>query len=235
MSDLNSQNKDSLLVKRELKKALVRLGVPESSILVDGIVCLSNGRRVDADLLIMEGETVVAQFEVRLCPDAFARACWTLRDLPKFHRCFAVTIDHNEVVVSAISKSRIPQWIPLSNSEALKALLEDSMEATAVAMAEAEKRAMVASVLESARLYVGIGGLIAILFLGALELFGHEFSWQLYSLVFVLLALFAAMSGYVIHLKVGDNEITIGRLQGNQDLSAESKREGLALKKGYAE
>lgn len=222
-------------VTQELRNALVSLGVPGKSILVDRWIQFSNGRRMDADLLVIgdNGSQIVAQFEVKTGMDAFGRACLTLRDLPRLHPCCVVTVDpHGEILVSAISKLRVPEWIPISDAKLMRELLEGLYEESDAAIEATKKRTMVASALESARLYVGIGGLVAILLLGALEFFGHEFSWQFYSLVFVLLALFAAMSGYVIHLKVGDNEITIGRLQSNQDLSSESKRAGLALKKG---
>ena len=225
-------------VTQELRNALVSLGVPEKSILVDRWIQFSDGRRMDADLLVIgdNGSQIVAQFEVKTGMDAFGRACLTLRDLPRLHPCCVVTVDpHGEILVSAISKSRVPEWIPISDVQLMRELLEDLYEESDVAMEAKQKRTMAASVLDSTRLYVGIGGLIAILLLGAFELFGHEFSWQLYSLVFVLLAVFAAMSGYVIHLKIGDKEFTIGRLQSNQDLSAESKRAGLALKKGDVE
>ena len=224
-------------VKQELKKALIAAGVPEESILVDKWIQLSDGRRAQADMLVVRNdeEKVVAQFEVKFGGDPFGRACLTLRTLTRLYPCYVVTeAARGEILVSAISKLRVPEWIPISDAKLMRELLEGLYEESDAAIEATKKRTMVASVLESARLYVGIGGLIAILFLGALELFGHEFSWQLYSLVFVLLALFAAMSGYVIHLKVGDKEIIIGRPPSNQDLSSESKRTGLALKKGDA-
>ena len=44
---------------------------------------------------------------------------------------------------------------------------------------------------------------------GTLEWYGHEFSWKIYSLLFCMILMFCAASGYIIYIKVGENELRI--------------------------
>ena len=206
-------------VTQGLRKALVSLGVPDESILVDRWIQFSNGRRMDADLLVIgdNGSQIVAQFEVKTGMDAFGRACLTLRDLPRLHPCCVVAVDpHGEILVSAISKLRVPEWIPISNAQAMKELLQELREEAVAMMESRSEQKIVASDLNKLRKRVGYWGAFLLLALCVAELLGREFSWKIYASLFLLLAMFVVMFGYAVRIKFGDYEITIEDKQGDR-------------------
>ena len=197
----------------ELKNVLVKCGIPEKVIAVEVVLRSQNGRRQDADILVLgeDNKTIVSQFEVTLGPDGYRNAIRSLRDMPQHPKCYVVTRINNEVVMSAINKDKRPNWVLLSDLNAIAQMLGNyTTEADLVVSSAEEKKQQIASKEWNwFRWVVGAVGMILVGTTGALEWNGHEFSWKVYFLLFIIMAIFAAASGYVVHVKIGENEFAI--------------------------
>ena len=197
----------------ELKRVLIDCGVPEDAIATEVVLRLQRGDRRDADLLILgeDGKTIVAQFEVRVGPDPYNMARKILRDLPQRHKCYVVTNIEGKNVISAIDNSRLVNWVNLSDSVSVKQLIGDYLFESVRVVDKMNERSREAESKELGcfRWVIGAVGLLLVIIAGCFEWNGHEFSWKVYFLLFVVIALFAAASGYIVHIKAGDNEIAI--------------------------
>lgn len=202
----------------ELRKTLIDAGVPERAIVTKVVLRTSGGRRQDADLLLVgeDGKTIVAQFEVKICPDPFRMARLTLRNMPSLHKCYVVAEVGGRTSIAAIDQSSMPQWKKLSDMPAVKELLGDYFisSSEAVSNSEENKRRIVCEELDKLYKFVAVVGLLFFSIFAIGETCGIEFSWKIYSLLFVVFVVMSVTSGCAIRVKFGDYEIAIERKDG---------------------
>mgnify|MGYP004489213209 FL=1 len=213
MTNLESIKAEHNQLLLELKRTLVDIGVPEHAIAVNMVIRLQSGRRQDADLILLgnDGKTIVAQFEIKIGRDPFHSACMALRDMPNRHKCYVVTNKDGISLIAAIDRTGNPKWVKLSDETAIMDLVGDyEIEANkAVASAEEAKQKALFDEWNWFRWIVCVVGIIFVFVTGTCEWHGHEFSWKVYSLLFLVFAMVALTSGYAVHVKVGENEISV--------------------------
>lgn len=198
---------------KELKSVLVKCGVPDKSIAIDVVIRAQCRMRQDADMLILgnDNKTIVAQFEIKMGPNAYSSAIHSLRGMYQRHKCYVVTMIDNECVISVVDNNVQPNWIKLSNLGEIKKMLGNyAIEAEiATSLAEEQKQKITSQEWNWFRWTLGVVGVLLVGVAGTLEWYGNEFSWKIYSLLFCMILMFCAASGYIIYIKVGENELRI--------------------------
>ena len=197
----------------ELSGALSQCGIPEDAILKDVVLHFPKGEQHDADVVIIgkDGKTIIAQIDIKVGPNAYNNALRSLRDMPKRHKCYVVAWIDGCGMISTINEDRQPKWIKLSDSKGIKEVVGNyTVESNVMTSFEDErKKKMAVREWNWFKWVIGGVGMILVGGLGTLEWYNHEFSWKFYFLMFVILAMFAAASGYIVSIKIGENEVTI--------------------------
>jgi len=208
--------------------ALERNGFPKDAIVVGRSIRFGNRSVVYPDVAIVgsDHETVVAIFELKVNSDCkevkYTRALHSYKEMVERCPCYVVSCESDgELLVARLSLASNGNnvgWVNVSDADGFVKLIgRYSVEsAAAIDSSRAEVASAKQDELSPAKWIVGGVGLSLTIASAWMEWYHHEFSWKVYSVLFVTLGLFAAASGYSVYLKSGDHEVRIGRESSRQ-------------------
>ena len=205
-------------VKKKLRDTLIKCGIPGCAIDDKLIVRVADSRNthfIRPDLIVVtdSGEMPLAIFEIKgrsvdlelFYQEARREVRYAL---PKNIKCFAVAPASDSTIMMARIEERNcrgVEWQVLSDLDVIKGFLGDyNIESKKMVAQHGEDRS-----LNTFRWrVVSIGFIIVV---GAVlgESFGVEYSWKIYSLIWLLFALYAVSYGFPVKLKVGDCEVSL--------------------------
>jgi len=211
-----------------LKESLLNAGIPECAILQERIVSDKGGNLIHPDIVVADIRTgqPIAIFEIKAKAQseqsAFIDARRAMAHFIDRCPCYVVTAINGGgfAVASVFSKdTAFPIWIPLSEMEQFKAMFGNYRDATAYAekMAASQANAIKENVAKTGRMVFLVLTIVVILIFGTAECYGVVFSAGLYTLTALLIACTAGAFGLAVHLKVGDNDLSVAPANGATD------------------
>lgn len=186
-----------------LREVLEKQGIGSQRIVCEKEICLDGRKCARADLIVLDEECrfVVAAFEIQ--KHVSNEIAWIDRMRSLMSRvvglcnCFLVTQKDSKVVFARLDgRPHTVKWASIEDlnvAPICRAMREKEIDKEADPL-----RVWIGGVA------IGVGAVLL-----AVEI-NHELSWQFCFLFALLVALFAAASGYKIHVRVPGGEVTVG-------------------------
>jgi len=204
----------------EVRRALITIGVPPDRILCNRRVEIPGWHQADADLLVVgeDGKTIICQIEAKVgggdAERAFQQARRAFARVRNYHKCFAAVVKDNEFFIRRVTEDASDSvWTNIHDVTAMSVLIGDYQNESnyAIEKAGANRKKIIEQECKSFTRGLWIAGALLLMAAVICELFGTEFSWKIYYLITLVFAIYAAANGLVVHIKVGQGEVSIGK------------------------
>ena len=185
---------------------LVRNGVPSDRIVREKQILRRDAGRYDADIAVLNDHNgVEAVYEIKIGngkdPRIVSRVRQNMRSVIGLCRCYLVTDAGEDLIIAQVlPEGTLSEW---------KKLDEFS---PCIGVPQSDNVKTVAKDCDPLRLWIVAVGLFLVAVFMWGEVSGVEFSWKVFSLIFLMVALFAAASGYKFTIKAATDgcELTVG-------------------------
>ena len=206
---------------KKVRGALIAIGVPPDRILCNRRVEIPGWHQADADLLVVgeDCKTIICQIEAKVgggdAERAFQQARRAFARMWNYHKCFVAIFKDDVFFIGRVAEDvKDCTWVNVEDEKAMADLIGDYQNESNVAIEKAgeNRKKIIEQECKSFTRGLWIAGALLLMAAVICELFGREFSWKIYYLITLVFAIFAAANGLVVHIKVGQGEVAIGKL-----------------------
>jgi hypothetical protein len=204
----------------EVRRSLITIGVPADRILCNRRIDIPGWHQADADLLVVgeDGKTIICQIEAKVSGGdvkrAYQQARRSFARVWNFHKCFVAIFKGDEFFIGRVAEGDSDcVWTKVEDAKAMLDLIGDYQNESNLAIEKAResRKKIIEQECEVFTRGLWIAGALLLIAAVICELLEKEFSWKIYYLITLVFAIYAAANGLVVHIKVGQGEVMIGK------------------------